>query len=404
MDDEIRALYCKKYKVGHVFRIEIVESSSFSAFCRFPAMRWYRFSNIVRIMNLNIKKIRTILLHGLFWAGVWFFFLYFFSYNSVSKAYVSWFSSALLPLTMVVSYFIVYRLIPKFLLTHKYLKFFLYGFYTVVFSSYIIVLIIYACLIFLLDFNISIMPPMSKNFFFILILVFLIVGLVSFVSVLNHHFIIDKRNRELQNRILGAQLQIKDQELSYLKMQIHPHFLFNTLNTIYGFAIKNSHKTPEIILKLSNLLDYILYQVNKPRVSLKDEVLHIQEYVDLERIRFQETLKVEMNFSNIPDSVQIAPMLLIPFVENAFKHGQILDGYLNVFIDIDLSGDELAFSIKNTIVSDDIDSKEGGIGLENISKRLELNYPENHSIDYRIEGQWYIVNLSIFNVKNMQNV
>lgn len=355
-------------------------------------------------MHLSIKRVRTILLHGLFWAGVWFFFLYFFSYNSVSKAYVTWFSSALLPLTMVVSYFMVYKLIPRFLLTHKYLKFFLYGFYTVVFSSYIIVLIIYACLIFLLDFNISIMPPMSKNFFFILILVFLIVGLVSFVSVLNHHFIIDKRNRELQNRILGAQLQIKEQEISYLKMQIHPHFLFNTLNTIYGFAIKKSHKTPEIILKLSNLLDYILYQVNKPRVSLKDEVLHIQEYVDLERIRFQETLKVEMNYSNIPDSVQIAPMLLIPFVENAFKHGQILDGFLNVLINIDLTDDELSFSIKNTIIEEDTDRDEGGIGLENIRKRLELNYLDNHYLDQKVDSHWYEVNLRIFNVKKMQNV
>ncbi len=244
---------------------------------------------------------------------------------------------------------------------------------------------------------------MSKNFFFILILMYLIVGLVSFVNVLSHNFRIDKRNRELQNRILGAQLQIKEQELSYLKMQIHPHFLFNTLNTIYGFAIKNSKQTPEIILKLSNILDYILYQVNKPKVSLMDEVLHIQEYVDLERIRFQETLIVNMNYSNIPDSVQIAPMLLIPFVENAFKHGQILDGFLNVLINIDVTGDELSFSIKNTIIEEDTDRDEGGIGLENIRKRLELNYPDNHYLDQKVEGQWYIVNLKISNVKNMQN-
>lgn len=383
---------------------ETVESSLNSAICRFSISRNFRISNIVRIMHLDIKKIRTILFHGLFWVGVWFFFLYFFSYNSVNKAYVTWFSSALLPLTVVVSYFMVYRLIPKYLMTHKYLKFFLYGFYTVVFSSYIIVLIIYACLIFLLDFNISIMPPMSKNFFFILILMYLIVGLVSFVNVLSHNFRIDKRNRELQNRILGAQLQIKEQELSYLKMQIHPHFLFNTLNTIYGFAIKNSQQTPEIILKLSNILDYILYQVNKPKVSLMDEVHHIQEYVDLERIRFQETLKVEFNYSNIPDSVQIAPMLLIPFVENAFKHGQILDGYLNVFIDIALKNSELSFSIKNTIISDESDENKDGIGLENIRKRLELNYPDNYNLDQKVEGQWYIVSLKIFDVKKMQNV
>lgn len=355
-------------------------------------------------MKFRVIKIRSVALHALFWIGVWFFFLYFFSYNSVNKPYVTWFSSALLPLTMGLSYFMVYSLIPKYLLKRSYLKFALYSFYTLVFSAYIIVLIIYACLIFLLSFNISIMPPMSKNFFFILILVYLIVGLVSFVSILSNNFKIDKRNRELQNRILGAQLQIKEQELNYLKMQIHPHFLFNTLNTIYGFAIKNSRKTPEIILKLSNLLDYILYQVNKPRVSLKDEVLHIQEYVDLERVRFQETLLVEMNYSDIPDTTQIAPMLLIPFVENAFKHGQIIDGYLNVVINIDLRDDELSFYIKNTIMEEDEDKDDGGIGLENIRKRLELNYPGNHSLKHDITDRWYVVNLKVFNLKSLQNV
>ena len=257
---------------------------------------------------------------------------------------------------------------------------------------------------FLLDFEISIMPPMSKNFFFILILVFLVVGLISFVTLLSHNSKTDKRNRELQNRILGAQLQIKEQELNYLKMQIHPHFLFNTLNTIYGFAIKKSHQTPEIILKLSNLLDYILYQVSKPRVSLHDEVLHIQEYVDLERIRFEETLKVNLIYSEIPDTVQIAPMLLIPFVENAFKHGNIMNGYLTILINVALKEDELNFSIKNTFLPDENGDKEGGIGLENIKKRLELHYPENYILEQGVENQQYCVSLKILNVNLMKDV
>lgn len=245
---------------------------------------------------------------------------------------------------------------------------------------------------------------MGKNFFFILILVFLVVGMISFVTLLSHNNKTDKRNRELQNKILGAQLQIKEQELNYLKMQIHPHFLFNTLNTIYGFAIKKSHQTPEIILKLSNLLDYILYQVSKPRVSLLDEVLHIQEYVDLERIRFEETLKVDFNYSDIPDSVQIAPMLLIPFVENAFKHGNIVDGFLSIHIDVKLSTNELIFSVKNTYLPDENVDMNGGIGLKNIKKRLELHYPQNHLLEQNIENQLYCVNLKILNVKLMKDV
>ncbi len=110
--------------------------------------------------------------------------------------------------------------------------------------------------------------------------------------------------------MLTAQLQFKEQELHYLKKQIHPHFLFNTLNTIYGLALKQSSHTPEIILRLSNLLDYILYQVDKPRVTLKEEVMHIREYIELERIRFQDTLEIEFSSSDIderyPDSTHAA--------------------------------------------------------------------------------------------------
>lgn len=343
-------------------------------------------------------KIKTILYHVLFWIGVWFFFYYFFSYNSDVKVYVIWFSSALVPLTMGVTYFFNYFLIPRFLLTEKYFKFALYSFYTLVFSSYLIVLVLYACLIFLLHFNVSILPPMSKNFLFILILVYLIVGIVSFVNLLNHNFKNVSRYKELQNKILETQLQLKEQELHYLKRQIHPHFLFNTLNTIYGFALKQSKHTPEIILKLSNLLDYILYQVNKPSVSLKEEVLHIKEYIELEKIRFQDTLKVTFNTGEIDEKIQVAPMILIPFVENAFKHGAILDGFLQIKITIEVLEDQLVFSIANTVNEQEVQEGKIGIGLENIRKRMELNYKDHYNIENAIHENWYTAKLKIWNL------
>ncbi|MDA3954131.1 MAG: histidine kinase [Bacteroidales bacterium] len=356
-------------------------------------------------MNLfSIKKVKTVFFHVLFWVVVWFFFNYFFSYNSDDTRYVMWFTSILLPLTMLITYFIVYFLIPRYLLEKKYWQFALYSFYTLIFSAYLIVLVIYACLIFLLSFNISIMPPMSKNFLFILILVYLVVGMVSFVSILNHNFKIDSRNKELQNKILATQLQLKDQELNYLKKQIHPHFLFNTLNTIYGFAIKQSKQTPEIILKLSNLLDYILYQINKPRVSLKEEILHIKEYIELEKIRFQDTLKIVFSANEIDDKIQIAPMLLIPFIENAFKHGNIIDGSLKVEINILITDYQLDFSIKNTVLSNSKEKESNGIGLENLRKRLDLHYANNYSLKKEVKDNWYAVKLSITNLKLIKNV
>jgi sensor histidine kinase YesM len=245
------------------------------------------------------------------------------------------------------------------------------------------------------------MPPMSKNFFFILILVYLIVGLVSFISLLNHNFKATSKNKELQNKILATQLQLKEQELHYLKMQIHPHFLFNTLNTIYGFALKQSKQTPEIILKLSNLLDYILYQVDKPGVSLMEDIMHIREYIELEKVRFQDTLNVTMKIQEFNRDVEIAPMLLLPFVENAFKHGDLVEGYLSVFISISLQNERLEFNIKNSAFAHE--NGKGGIGLENIRKRLELHYKDRYRLKHELIDNWYIVDLSIFDLKAVEH-
>ncbi len=348
------------------------------------------------------NKIKVITLHVFLWIVIWFFFIYFFNYNSESINYPVWFASLLLPLTMAITYFVVYFLIPRYLLTKKYVQFALYSFYTLIASSYLIVMIIYGCLIFLLSLDISIMPPMSKNFVFILIMVYMVVGLVSFISILNQNFKTISRNKELQNKILETQLQLKEQELHYLKRQIHPHFLFNTLNTIYGFALKQSKQTPDIILKLSNLLDYILYQINKPQVSLKEEVLHIKEYIELEKVRFQDTLKVVFKADDIRDDIQVAPMVLIPFVENAFKHGNIIGGFLSIEISIKVFNHTLDFNIRNTCNQENQNNKPG-IGLENIQKRLDLNYGGNYQLTYNNKNNWYSVKLLISNLNVTKN-
>jgi len=355
-------------------------------------------------MNLtHLNRSRFIPLHFIFWVGVWFFFVYFFSYNSNNTSYVTKFSSFLLPVTMLTTYFVVYYLIPNYLLTKKYKLFVLYALYTLVFSTYLIIIAIFGSFIFLSNMEIQNMPPMSRNYVFILILVYLVVLVVSFVTLLSYNFKTISKNKELENKILETQLQIKDQELQYLKKQIHPHFLFNTLNTIYGFALKQSKNTPDIILKLSNLLDYILYQVSKPKVSLKEEISHIKEYIELEKIRFQDTLKVSFNSDTISDKVQISPMLLIPFVENAFKHGNLINDYLNIDIVILLSENTLNFGIKNTVLVDEDRQRSKGIGLENIKKRLDILYKDNYTLAIVQEENWHTVNLIISNLNKTVN-
>ena len=355
----------------------------------------------MQLASMNLKKVinsKFVSIHLLFWIGVWFFYVYFFSYNSTDANFVTWFSTFLIPVTMITTYFVVYYLIPQYLLFKKYFLFILYSIYTLIISTWLILMTIFASLLFLSNLNIDKMPPMSRNYIFVLILVYLVVLLVSFVNLLSHNFETESKNKELENKILETQLQIKDQELQYLKKQIHPHFLFNTLNTIYGFALKQSENTPEIILKLSNLLDYILYQVNKPKVSLKQEIMHLKEYIDLEHIRFQDTLKINFSSERIIHEKLIPPMLLIPFVENAFKHGNLINGFLRIDIDIKIKDDSLNFNIKNTVKKEVDENSKTGIGLENIKKRLDLIYPDAYNLKIDQVEEWYQVELHIENI------
>jgi hypothetical protein len=176
-------------------------------------------------------------------------------------------------------------------------------------------------------------------------------------------------------------------------MQIHPHFLFNTLNTLYGFALKKSEKAPEMILKLSNLLDYILYQVDKPFVLLQDEMKHIEDYVSLEKFRFQEGLQVTFHTYLMNKKLEVPPMLLLPFVENAFKHGAQIDGVIKVNINLKVDENELSFTIEN--FSKNKENSKKGIGLENIKKRLEVLYQKKYFLEILQEKALFKVNLKI---------
>ncbi|MDP5104887.1 MAG: histidine kinase, partial [Polaribacter sp.] len=199
--------------------------------------------------------------------------------------------------------------------------------------------------------------------------------------------------KTLENKFLQTQLQLKEQELKFLKMQIHPHFLFNTLNTLYGFALKKSEKAPEMILKLSNLLDYILYQVDKPKVLLQDEINHIVDYISLEKSRFQESLQISFDKVLMDKKLEITPMLLLPFVENAFKHGNQIDGVLKVSMDLQVDENELIFRIENSAIKKQ--NSKNGIGLENIKKRLEMVYENQYFLEILSEEKMFKVNLKI---------
>ncbi|PZX47103.1 sensor histidine kinase [Algoriphagus chordae] len=186
-------------------------------------------------------------------------------------------------------------------------------------------------------------------------------------------------------------------ELNSLKTQINPHFLFNSLNSIYSQALAKSDQTSETVLELSNLLRYMLYEVEEDKVPLEKEVEMLENYIELQKLRLEAGSKVGFALEGELNGVQIAPLLLFPLVENAFKHG-MKDDSEQAFIDIRLKVDTvISFSIRNKLGQiDDIEKgKYGGIGLENVKRRLELIYPNGHQMEILKTETEFQVNLTL---------
>jgi len=188
----------------------------------------------------------------------------------------------------------------------------------------------------------------------------------------------------------------KDAELKLLKAQLNPHFLFNTLNNLYGLSVVNSDKLPELMLKLSDLLRYSLYETQTTFVPLKKEVEYLQNYISLERIRLEDQAKINFE-KEITALHQIAPMLLIVFVENAFKHLDSGNGIEEVNVSVKAADNTILFKCQNTMSSQSnmLEKENAGIGLENVGKRLKLLYPNKHQLSVKNNGNIFTVELKL---------
>lgn len=190
-------------------------------------------------------------------------------------------------------------------------------------------------------------------------------------------------------------------ELMFLRSQISPHFFFNTLNNIYSLSLEKSKKTPQIIMKLSELMRYLLYETKNKRISLEKEILCIQDYLDLERLRYGEQLELEMNITGAIEGKQIAPLMLLSFIENSFKHGVNKSiGKVKIIINFKIVDDFLYFSISNPTPKlenyNEINKKPVGIGLKNVKKRLELGYKkEDYDLKINSDENSFYVNFKI---------
>lgn len=198
-----------------------------------------------------------------------------------------------------------------------------------------------------------------------------------------------------QKEFLQAQQEKMTAELQLLKAQVHPHFLFNTLNNIYSFSLHRSPKTPGLILKLSSLLSYMLYDCKAEEVRLEKEVEIMKNYIDLEKERYGNKIDISWNVEGDIKDQFVSPLLMLPFLENAFKHGaseQIEKPWLGV--DISVANGKLKCKITNS-KNEYVSHSDKGIGINNVKKRLEFLYPERHALKINDEGDFFTVALMV---------
>ena len=186
----------------------------------------------------------------------------------------------------------------------------------------------------------------------------------------------------------------REMELQFLKSQLNPHFLFNSLNNIYSLAYQKSDKTADAIMKLSEIMRYMIYESNTPTVALSKEVDYLTSYIELQKIRFKDGAYIELTLNGEIDNQKIVPLMLISFVENAFKHGVVTDPAEPVKINIIANQKILHFSVVNKKNQQNKDA-QGGVGLTNVERRLQLVYPDSYKLNVVNSATHYTCELMI---------
>lgn len=343
----------------------------------------------------NSKSIRF-LYHFTFWIIVAFFYFFLFSWNSDYKEASIIFSAGLLPVAILVSYFFNYILFPKFLWKKQYLKFVLFSFYTLLTGVWLSFLIVFYVLIYILKYKSAIDPSVLHPELQVMTLYF-IVFLAIAIKHIKRTFLAQMEKSELEKTGLITKLKLKEAELKLLKAQIHPHFLFNTLNNLYGLTLEKSDDAPALVLRLSEILDYILYRCEEKLVPLSEEINNLKNYIEIQKVRYSDKLKLNIDFPISTEHLLIAPLIFLPYVENSFKHGVSKhSGFSYLEIIIQVMGNNLLFNIKNSNnnVENDV-SYTSGIGLKNVKKRLDLIYPEKYILSIANKPESFSVNLTL---------
>lgn len=352
-------------------------------------------------MTSDYKEItfkQRILQHAIFWVAIFIYSTIFFGYPNHLLIWAK-VTLSIMPVDMAFVYITIYYLLPKYLLKKKYLifviLFLILGYIDEIFLRYIS----FEFFEFKSKYTIEDVfigagsYNIFSNYYFALIAIAL------------RLFRIWHKESELAKKNLkdkyDAELKLKEVEHNMLKAQLHPHFLFNTLNNLYALTLEKSDKSSEIVLKMSNLLHYMLYECNKGSVSLKKEIDQVLNYIALEQLRYDE-YDLTINIKNDCQStdLNIAPLLILPFVENCFKHGtsnEVGSSWINIAFSC--QNKKFYMFIENSISDRSENSNEKssdeGIGLKNVKQRLQSLYPNKHTLEISNEEDRFSATLKI---------
>jgi len=292
-------------------------------------------------------------------------------------------------LQMAIVYFNLYFLIPRFLFRRKYFFYGLFFCLSLAFISVQTILINEVYTHFGSKLYAKLAPMNISNVLVYIVDNFYLVGLATAIkflkdSIVNRQWMEEKEKQYLQT------------ELNFLKSQIQPHFFFNTLNNLYSLTLKKSDLAPEVVLKLSALMSYMLYESNSALVPLDKEISYLRNYLDVEQLRFGQRLSVSFTLQGKTEEMNIPPMILILFIENSFKHG-VKNNINKINIDISLRVENgfLRFRVENPAPEEEVSTENAGIGLKNGRRRLDLLYGDGYSLDTSTANGIYIAELKI---------
>ncbi|MBP9926964.1 MAG: histidine kinase [Cyclobacteriaceae bacterium] len=325
-------------------------------------------------------------MHVLYWLVILLLYVIFFGRKESNYLQTLFFVGLLMPITLGTTYFLNYYLVPRYLMRDRFGIFLLYLIYTLIASLFLEMMISMITFIVIAEVRIKNMSPASFDFFFLLTSLLMVVFLGVAIKMILHW----RKSKEDYQKLMRDKVET---ELKFLKAQLNPHFLFNTLNNLYYLSTEKSDKAPQAILALSEILDYVLHAGKSVLVPLREELKQVDNYIALELLRYEDRVSIETNYSGDLDRHKIGPMILITLIENAFKHGVMpVAGKAWINFRVECKEYSVVISMSN---STQVKVSGSGIGLANLKSQLNYLYNDNFVLTVNRESAEFLVKMEL---------